>query len=209
MKLEETVKKIHWLGHDTFRIDASKVIYFDPFQLSVGPPADLILVTHEHYDHCSPEDVGKIQGEKTVILTNAAAAGKLSGDVRVVAAQDRLEVAGIIVEVFPAYNTDKSFHRKSAGMLSFVVTVEGVRIYHAGDTDLIPEMAAIEADVALLPVSGTYVMNAREAVEAARIIQPKVAIPMHYGAIVGSDRDAAYFEENLKREMQVLVLSQE
>lgn len=209
MKLEDAVKKIHWLGHDSFRIDGSKVVYFDPYQITGGPSADLILISHEHFDHCSPEDVAKISADHTVIVTNAASAGKLEGDVRVVKPGDRLEVEGVGIEVYPAYNVDKQFHPKSAGMLSFVVTLDGVRYYHAGDTDVIPEMKDVKADVAFLPVSGTYVMTAQEAAEAARAVRPKIAIPMHYGAIVGSADDAEAFRKALEGEIKVLVLPKE
>jgi L-ascorbate metabolism protein UlaG (beta-lactamase superfamily) len=209
MNLEDAVKKIHWLGHDSFRIDGSKVVYFDPYQIAGGPPADLILISHEHFDHCSPEDVAKISADHTVIVTDAASAGKLKGDVRVVKPGDRLEVEGVGIEVYPAYNVDKQFHPKSAGMLSFVVTLDGVRYYHAGDTDVIPEMKDVKADVAFLPVSGTYVMTAQEAAEAARAVRPKIAIPMHYGAIVGSADDAEAFRKALEGEIKVLVLPKE
>lgn len=101
-----------------------------------------------------------------------------------------MTVSGIPIEAVPSYNTNKSFHPKENGWLGFIVTLEGVRIYHAGDTDRIPEMESFQVDIALLPVSGTYVMTAEEAVEAARVMKPKVAIPMHYGAIVGSADDA-------------------
>jgi L-ascorbate metabolism protein UlaG (beta-lactamase superfamily) len=111
--------------------------------------------------------------------------------------------------VVPSYNTDKNFHPKSSGMLAFIVTVEGVRIYHAGDTDFIPEMNTIKTDIALLPVSGTYVMTAAEAVQAALAIKPQVAIPMHYNAIVGSEKDARLFAEKLQGKVEVVILKQE
>ncbi len=207
--IETLLKKIHWLGHDGFRIDASKVIYIDPYQMKSTVPADIILVSHDHFDHCSPDDIQKIQKKEPVIVTDKASAGKLTGDVRVVKPGDRLTVQGIEIEIVPAYNTNKQFHPKSDGKLGFIITVEGVRIYHAGDTDFIPEMKNIKADIALLPVSGTYVMTADEAVEAALAINPKVAIPMHYGAIVGSESDAKQFAEKLKGKINVAILKQE
>jgi L-ascorbate metabolism protein UlaG (beta-lactamase superfamily) len=209
MNLEEAIRKIHWLGHDAFRLEGSKVVYFDPYQIPDAQPADLILVSHEHFDHCSPEDVAKIQKENTVIVTNAASAQKFKGDVRVVAPGNQIEVEGVKIEVLPAYNINKNFHPQKAGMLSFIVTLDGVRYFHAGDSDFIPEMNAIQTDIAFLPVSGTYVMTAEEALEAARAIKPKVAIPMHYGAIVGTEEDAQRFKEALEGEIQVVVLPQE
>ena len=208
MGINDVVKNITWLGHDGFLIKGDgKAIVIDPFQVKQCEPADIILISHEHYDHCSPEDVKKIQKDSTVIVTEAQSAAKLSGDVRVVQPGDKLTVSGIPIEAVPSYNTNKSFHPKENGWLGFIVTVGGVRIYHAGDTDRIPEMGSFQVDIALLPVSGTYVMTAEEAVEAARMIKPKVVIPMHYGAIVGSADDAKRFSEALQGTCEVVVLS--
>ncbi len=207
MGVQEVVKNITWLGHDGFLIKGDgKAIVIDPFQVKQCEPADVILVTHEHYDHCSPEDIQKVQEASTVIVTEADSAKKLSGDVRVVQPGDKLTVSGIQIEAVPAYNTNKNFHPKQNGWLGFVLTVDGVRIYHAGDTDLIPEMDSIKADIALLPVSGTYVMTAEEAVEAAKIIKPKLVIPMHYDSIVGSADDARRFSDALSGTCEVVVL---
>jgi len=207
MVRDELLKKIQWLGHDTIRLSGSRVIYFDPYQISAAQPADIILISHEHFDHCSPEDVAKIHQENTVIVTDAASARKLKGNIKIVAPGDRLKVKEVEIEVWPAYNTNKDFHPKKAGMLSFVVTLDGTRYYHAGDTDLIPEMSEIRADIAFLPVSGTYVMTAEEAVEAAKVIKPSIAaIPMHYGAIVGAAKDADKFKKSLEGEVEVVIL---
>lgn len=205
--IDDMVKNITWLGHDGFLIKGDgKAIVIDPFQVKQCEPADIILISHEHYDHCSPEDVNKIRKDSTVIVTEAQSATKLAGDVRVMQPGDKLTVSGIPIEAVPSYNTNKNFHPKEKGWLGFIVTVEGVRIYHAGDTDRIPEMESFQVDIALLPVSGTYVMTAEEAVEAARLMKPKVVIPMHYGAIVGSADDAKRFSEALRGTCQVVVL---
>jgi|TARA_B100000315_G_scaffold12218_1_gene11678 L-ascorbate metabolism protein UlaG (beta-lactamase superfamily) len=206
MNIEETAKKIVWLGHDCFRIDGDKIVYFDPYQISPGTKADLILVTHEHFDHCSPGDIAKIQKPETVIVTEKDAAKKLEGNVKVVRPGQTIDVDEIKIEAVPAYNTDKTFHPKENGWLGFIVDMEGVRIYHAGDTDFIPEMNQFEVDIALLPVSGTYVMTAVDAMEAALAIRPKLAIPMHYGAIVGGGQDAKDFKIALEGKVEVLVL---
>ena len=208
MGVNDVVKNITWLGHDGFLIKGDgKTIAIDPFQVEECEPADIILVTHEHYDHCSPEDIRKIQKESTVIVTEPNSANKLSGDVRVVQPGDKLTVSGISIEAVPSYNTNKAFHPKQNAWLGFIVTVEGVRIYHAGDTDLIPEMNSFDVDIALLPVSGTYVMTAEEAVEAAKMIKPKLAIPMHYDSIVGSADDARRFCDALKGTCETVMLS--
>ncbi len=209
MDLKEAVKKIHWLGHDAMRIDGSTVVLIDPFRISVTKPADLILISHDHSDHNSPEDVAKVRTKDSVIVTDAASARKLKGEIKVVAPGDRLTVKGVEIEVGPAYNTNKEFHPKDAGMLSFVIKLDGVRYYHAGDTDFIPEMKQLDVDIAFLPVSGTYVMTAEEAVQAAKAIKPKIAIPMHYGAIVGSEDDAKKFKKALEGQIEVVILQKE
>ncbi len=207
MSVEKISSNINWLGHDSMRIDAENgaEIYFDPYQIGTNPEADLIFITHDHFDHCSVEDVAKIQGEKTVIITEKDSAAKLSGDVRVVSPGDTLAVNGINIEVVPSYNINKDFHPKNNNWLGFIVEIDGVRIYHAGDSDFIPEMKEINTDIALLPVSGTYVMTAEEAIEAALAIKPKLAIPMHYGSIVGDDSDAEKFKQGLKGKIDVRI----
>lgn len=207
--LEELLQNITWLGHDGFMIKAGgKTIVIDPYQVSAPEQADLILISHDHYDHCSPEDIASFQRNDTVIVTEANSAQKLSGDVRVVQPGDSLEVAGITIEAVPAYNTNKKFHPKKNNWLGFVITAENCRIYHAGDTDLIKEMADLKnIDIALLPVSGTYVMTADEAVSAAMLIKPKVAIPMHYDSLVGTRQDADQFAEKLAGVCEVKILT--
>ena len=204
--IKSFAEKIHWLGHDGFRIDSEKTIYFDPYQIESGPRADLIFISHDHFDHCSPEDVAKIQGPETTIITEKDSAGKLTGDVRVLMPGETLNLDGVKIQGVPSYNTDKDFHPRKNGWLGFVVEVAGIRIYHAGDTDFIPEMKDLRVDIALLPVSGTYVMTADQAVKAALAIKPELAIPMHYGAIVGSDQDALAFKNALKGKVAVLIL---
>ncbi|MEW6501818.1 MAG: MBL fold metallo-hydrolase [Thermodesulfobacteriota bacterium] len=207
--VDDILEKLTWLGHDAFRLEAGgQTIYFDPFRLKGSPPpADLICISHEHYDHCSPEDVARIQGPRTVVLTEPQAAKKLAGDVRSLKVGERVTLGSVTVETVAAYNTNKKFHPHGNHWLGFVVSVAGVRIYHAGDTDLIPEMKGIKADIALLPVSGTYVMTAEEAVEAALLIRPQVAIPMHYGAgVVGTADDAARFARGLAGKVRVELL---
>jgi L-ascorbate metabolism protein UlaG (beta-lactamase superfamily) len=194
---EKMLERLRWLGHSSFRLDGSPTIYFDPWQLSPNsPPADLILVTHEHHDHCSPDDVAAIHSENTIVVANPTAAKKLGGDVIVLRPGENTQVGPVEIKAAPAYNVNKRFHPRNAEHIGFIVNVEGVRIYHAGDTDHIPEMAEITCDVALLPVSGTYVMTADEAIAAARDIQPQVVVPMHWGAgVVGTESDARKFRD--------------
>jgi L-ascorbate metabolism protein UlaG (beta-lactamase superfamily) len=207
--MQDLIKKIHWLGHDGFRIDGDKIIYIDPYQIKGGPKADMILITHEHFDHCSPDDVLKIQQSKTVIVTEKDSAKKLKGDVRVIKPGDALSIDQVKIEAVPSYNVDKQFHPKKNGWLGFILEIDGVRVYHAGDADFIPEMKNLKVDIALLPVSGTYVMTADQAIKAALAIKPKLAIPMHYGAIVGSVEDAVKFKEALAGKVEVEILNKE
>jgi L-ascorbate metabolism protein UlaG (beta-lactamase superfamily) len=202
------IERIHWLGHASFRIDGPPAIYIDPWKLTGSlPPADLILVTHDHHDHCSPDDVNRIRQPGTVVVAVQAAARKLGKGVQVVKPGDRLTVAGVTVEAVPAYNTTKTFHPKSAGCVGYIVGVGGTRIYHAGDTDCIPEMAGLSVDILLVPVSGTYVADAAQAAEIVRAVKPKIAVPMHIGDIVGSLADAERFKKLV--DCQVVILKKE
>ena len=209
------IDRLHWLGHASFRLDGPPVVYFDPWRLQgVHPEADVILVSHEHSDHCSPQDVERISGPGTVIVASPLAAQKLSGDLRVLRPGERLAVGGAEIEAVPAYNVSKfrspgvPFHPKESEHAGFIVTVEGERVYFAGDTDHIPEMAEVRCDVALLPIGGTYTMDAAEAAQAAATIGPKVVVPMHWGAgVVGSRADVDRLRSLY--EGQVIVLEAE
>jgi len=207
--IAEFAKKIRWLGHDGFRIDAAKTVYFDPYEISGGPRADLIFISHEHFDHCSPEDVAKIQDAHTVIVTEKGSAKKLTGEVMVMRPGESLTIDLVRVRAVASYNTDKNFHPRKNNWLGFIVEIEGIKVYHSGDCDFIPEMKDLEVDIALLPVSGTYVMRWDQAVDAALAINPKLAIPMHYGAIVGDNEDALNFKKALEGKIEVLVLQKE
>jgi Predicted Zn-dependent hydrolases of the beta-lactamase fold len=200
---------IFWLGHDGFRISGSRTIYIDPWE-AAGPPANIILITHDHYDHCDPDTVKALAGPRTKIITEAASAAKLRESglddiITVVEPGDEVEVLGVNIKVMPAYNIGKDFHPRSKNYLGFVVTMDGVSIYHAGDTDFIPEMKGLRVQVALLPVSGTYTMTAEEAAQAALAIEPEVAIPMHFGKIVGDEQMAERFAAALKGRVEVVI----
>ncbi len=201
---------IYWLGHASFRIEAKGVTaYFDPWKLESAAPADLILITHSHHDHFSPNDIAKIRTPHTVIVAPASVAAELQGDVRTIAPGESLQVGSATVEAVPSYNTNKPNHPKEAGNVGLILEVEGRRIYHAGDTDLIPEMERIRCDIALLPIGGTYTMNAREAAEAALRIRPKGVVPMHWRDIVGTERDVRRFKEAVEPHIVVAELDPE
>lgn len=207
--MEKMIDNIHWFGHDTFKLVGEKIIYTDPFKVKKKDIADIILITHEHFDHCSTDDIKKVQGPKTVIVAPRDCIKKFSDNAKAVKPGDMTIVEGIDIEVVPAYNTNKQFHTKDKGWVGYIFTLNGQRIYIAGDTDHIPEMKTFRADIALLPVSGTYVMTPEEAVQAALDIKPRIAIPMHYGAIVGSKSDAQRFADGLKGKIEVVILKEE
>ena len=205
------LENIKWLGQSGFKINsaAGKTIYLDPYKIPVASPkADYIFITHSHYDHFSAENVAKIRGENTQIFCPGEVASKVGGQVRTVKPGDSFSAGDLKIEVFPAYNMDKEFHPKENGWVGYVLEIDGQRIYHAGDTDLIPEMNDLkDIDIALLPVSGTYVMTSEEAIEAAKIIKPKTVIPMHYGDEVGTVSDAMNLKD--KVEAEVIILEKE
>jgi len=201
------LEHIHWLGHASVRLDFDKIIYVDPWKLAPNAPkADLILITHDHHDHFSPEDIASIEKEDTSYVTIAVVASKLHGDVHIVRPGDSVTVQGVHIQAVPAYNLDKQFHPKSAGHVGFLVETGGQTIYIAGDTDFTPEMREVKADVILLPVGGRYTMTADEAAQAANFIQPRLAIPVHYGTIIGSSADASRFKRLCQVPVDILEL---
>ncbi len=206
MDAESFVKeKITWLGHASFRIDGSKsTVYIDPWKLKNVVKADVVCITHSHYDHLSQEDVEKIRKDSTVIIGPEDCKSGFGKSFKIIAPGGSVTAGDVTVEAVPAYNTDKSFHPKSNNWVGYIVTVDGVRIYHAGDTDVIPEMADVEADVALVPVGGTYTMTVPQAVEAVKKINPKVAVPMHCGDIVGTFNDRESFRSASKAPVVIL-----
>jgi L-ascorbate metabolism protein UlaG (beta-lactamase superfamily) len=210
------IDSLEWLGHSGFRIRVGRaVVYLDPYRVPDGaPPADLILVTHGHYDHFSPQDIERLSARGTWLVGPAAVAERVGGQVHSIAPGELLEdelVRGVHVRAIAAYNTSKRdaegnpFHPRAAGWVGYELNVRGERLYHSGDTDVIPEMDSVTGvDVALLPVSGVYVMTASEAAEAARRIQPRVAVPMHWGEHLGSERDARTFAERAGVDVRIL-----
>lgn len=199
--------KFSWLGHDGFRITSDKTVYIDPYKLSDAQhnrkDADIVLISHNHFDHLSLDDLNHVISSNTTIVAPHECSAQLNPlgiETKLVKPGDRLTVKDVAVEVLAAYNTNKDFHPKADGKVGYVITLGGLRIYHTGDTDIIPEMNSAKPDVALVPVSGTYVMTADEAAKATdERIKPKMlAVPMHYASIVGTEDDAKRFKGLVK-----------
>ncbi len=199
---EKLFDPVEVLYHSSIRISGSRKVYFDPFRVEGTPAdADLILITHDHFDHFSPADIAKVRKAETVIVTPASTAGEAAKlnfpESHAMAPGDRLELPGLTVEAVPSYNTNKPNHPKKNGWLGYILTMDGVRYYVAGDTDDTPEARAVSCDLALVPVGGTYTMTAAEAARMVSAMAPKAAVPTHYGAIVGSPKDAVSFRAGL------------
>lgn len=199
MKLDSLA--INLFGHASVGVFGSKKIYIDPYNLPSNPEkADVILVTHEHFDHCVPDKIRLIQKEETILIVNPNCFSKVKGNVRTLRPGEKTNIAGTEIKGTSSYNIGKQFHPKGS-VTGFLISIDDKKIYHPGDTDFVPEMKELakeRIDVAFLPVGGTYTMNADEAVEAAKAIKPKIAIPMHYGSVVGSKSDAERFKKLLE-----------
>jgi L-ascorbate metabolism protein UlaG (beta-lactamase superfamily) len=212
--------KLHWMGHDGFKIvtDDNKVIYIDPYKLSKSNhkknDAELVLISHNHFDHLSIEDIRHIINDETKIIAALECREKLNEagfkNVKNVKPGQTIQEDNINIEIVPAYNTDKNFHPKEDNKVGFILTCSNTRIYHSGDTDKISEMANYNPDIALVPVSGVYVMTAEEAADSINnLLKPsQIAIPMHYGSIVGTIDDALKFKK-LVHICKVEIISQE
>lgn len=197
--------ELKYLGHSGFLIENGKIIYIDPYNLSDNlPKADIILATHGHSDHCSIADMQKICKNGTIVVVSPDCQSKITKlenvNMQIMELGDEISLESIKIQTFPAYNLEKDFHPKSEAMFGYIIKFENVIIYHAGDTDKIPEMEKLTGYgkqgnefIALLPVGGNYTMNAEEAAAAASIIKPSLAIPMHYGVVAGTEKDADDF----------------
>lgn len=199
MKLDH----IHWLGHASFLIeDGEKLIYIDPWKLSPNSPkADLVLVTHPHFDHFSTDDIEMITKGGTIVAGPVEVARKIQSTNLTVEPNKEYQVENLRIETFPAYNLGKEFHPKKEQWVGYLLTLSsGEMIYHTGDTDAVPEIRRVVCDVLLLPCGGTYTMNAKDAATLANAMKPKAVIPMHWGDIVGTKADAEEVKRMFKGE---------
>ena len=205
------VKNIDVFGQNSIRVKTSKGnIYIDPFQMKEEPhDAMIILITHDHYDHFSPEDIEKVAGNNTVMIVpqkmekKAQEVAGIVGRITTVKPNEQIEINSLPLETVPAYNILKPFHPKSAEWVGYILNIEGKRIYIAGDTDSTREAQAVKCDIALIPVGGTYTMDSKKAAELVNTIRPEIAIPVHYGSVVGSPKDGEEFAKNVKDPVKV------
>ena len=195
--------------HSSIRIDEKKIIYCDPYNISgASHDADIILITHSHFDHYSPDDIRKVMKSDTIIVcpTSVTEPNELGLNVKQVKAGEKFELIGIRFEAVPAYNIGKPFHPKSNGWLGYIIeSSEHGRIYIAGDTDITPDNKQVKCDIALIPVGGTYTTDASQAAELVNTIHPKYAVPIHYGNVAGSPADGEIFRKAVDSGIKVII----
>lgn len=204
---------IEVLYHSSIRINKEKIIYIDPFKINKNyNDADIVFITHDHYDHYSEEDIDKVINENTTIiipeelLTKLLRKGINKNAIITVEPNKNYMVQGIKFETISAYNTNKTFHPKENGWVGYIIIINGIRYYIAGDTDITEENKQVKCDVAFVTVGGTYTMDFKEAASLINEIKPKIAIPIHYGSIVGTEQDAIDFIRLLHPEIKGIIL---
>ena len=207
------LENIEVLYHSSIRINKEKIIYIDPFKINENyNDADIVFITHDHYDHYSEEDIDKVINENTTIiipeelLTKLLRKGINKNAIITVEPNKNYMVQGIKFETISAYNTNKTFHPKENGWVGYIIIINGIRYYIAGDTDITEENKQVKCDVAFVPVGGTYTMDFKEAASLINEIKPKIAIPIHYGSIVGTEQDAIDFIRLLHPEIKGIIL---
>lgn len=196
--------KIKWLGHASFKISGSKTIYIDPWKIRESDKADLILITHSHFDHFSPKDIHKIQAKETVVVGPMESLGNIKAKTHETLPGKSFEKAGIKIETFRSFNKNKTFHPKINKWLSYRFTMDDRSVFHTGDSDLIDDFKEIKTDLLLVPVSGHYVMDENEAALLANTIKPQLAIPMHWGDIIGELSQAEKFQSLVKTPVKIM-----
>lgn len=193
----------------SIKITGEKIIYFDPLKVEESHDADLILITHSHWDHFSKEDILKIKKETTKIIApkdskeEILTLGFSEDNIYIVEPKEELSLYGVIIKTVPAYNKTKTFHPKENKWLGYVVKIEDTIYYVMGDTDALEENKNITCDVLCIPIGGTYTMNATEAAEFTNILNPKKVIPIHYGLVVGTEYDLDTFKQLLNKKIEV------
>ncbi|MBO7675890.1 MAG: MBL fold metallo-hydrolase [Erysipelotrichaceae bacterium] len=200
--------KIEVNAQSSIRIESDKIIYFDPFMIEEeSHDADIIFFSHDHYDHFSIEAIRKVEKIDTVYVIPDSMYNKLGGEnVITVNPNEKILVEGYEVVTIPSYNRDKTFHPKDKGYLAYIVTIEGKRVYVAGDCDANEDNLKISCDIALVPIGGHYTMDYKEAAEYINKIRPALAIPTHYGNGIGDEADGVRFSELVDKDIEVQLL---
>ena len=203
---------IEVLCHSSIRIDKHLIMYFDPFKINKEyKDADIIFITHSHYDHFSEEDIEKVRKDNTYLvvpedcLIKSLKMGFDESRILVVEPGEKYELFGIKFETVPAYNIEKQYHSKESNWVGYILEINDVHYYISGDTDITPEAKAVNCDVAFVPIGGIYTMNAKEAASLINTIEPQIAIPTHYGEIIGSHDDAVLFKKLVKESIEVKI----
>lgn len=199
------LKNVEWLGHSTIKINnGNQVIYIDPYNIKQDyNDADIIFITHSHYDHFSEEDIKKVQKRETVIIITedlyqkVLDLGFIKDNIFVVRPNENYKVHNIQFDTIPSYNVNKKFHPKENNWVGYVIGIDEVKYYIAGDTDITDENKKVKCDIAFLPVGGTYTMDFEEAANLANVIEPKIVVPIHYGSLVGTIEDAENFKQRV------------
>jgi L-ascorbate metabolism protein UlaG (beta-lactamase superfamily) len=207
------LENIEVLCHSSIKFNKEKVIYIDPFKIDKNyNDADIIFITHDHYDHYSEEDIDKVRNDNTIIVAPDGLYKKIikkgfKNDSIITVEPDDIDiVADIKFETIPAYNTNKQFHPKENNWVGYILEIDGIRYYIAGDTDITEENKQVKCDIAFVPVGGTYTMDFKEAAQLVNEIKPKIAVPIHYGSIVGTKQDAMDFINLLHQNIKGIIL---
>jgi L-ascorbate metabolism protein UlaG (beta-lactamase superfamily) len=186
----------------SIKLALDKVIYFDPFKIEENiNDADIIFITHDHYDHLDVESINKVKKQNTIIVAPKTMEEEIKKiefkDYILLNPNEEITIGNINIQTIPAYNIDKPFHPKSNGWLGYIINVNNILYYIAGDTDKTKEAENVRCDIALIPIGGHFTMDVNEATELIKIINPKVVIPTHYGSIVGDINDGKRLKDNL------------
>lgn len=207
------LENVEVLCHSSIRFNKEKVIYIDPFKIDKNyNDADIIFITHDHYDHYSEEDIDKVKKQDTIIIAPEKLVTKIlkkdfkQDHIIIVEPNKKYIVENIKFETIPAYNINKQFHPKENGWVGYIIEIKGIRYYIAGDTDITEENKQVKCDVAFIPIGGTYTMDFKEAAYLVNEIKPEIAIPIHYGSIVGTNQDAADFIKLLHPSIKGIIL---